>query len=268
VLRRTDLPRPVLAHAEKRARASRPLEGHNDDLVVVLVDDPSRRIGFDTLVRHVVSHQDVYVATNSFNEVRRAHLEPRRGARVQVAVLDLGHDVGRVRVVAVVPGVVVATEQLFGLGKQSTLSEPVDQAKQPHVHASRVRFSGLEPDGSHTVRLATERPTLPHSRRWLTGHDVWVRVEDDPAWEATWESHAVFGVYVWEGDSLARWFRLQDCDVVEVLAWAGERFEGSAYSIALLVSDPTEPPSQEDGRVWLLGGDPLNGWQPPRDGAS
>ena len=93
-----------------------------------------------------------------------------------------------------------------------------------------------------------------------------MRVEQDPAWDEKWEDKAVFGVYLWtdQGD-LRAWHRIWECDVLEAVDWARSVASGEPYSLALLVSDPTERSPDQDGRVWLLGGNVLAGEQPRKD---
>lgn len=86
-----------------------------------------------------------------------------------------------------------------------------------------------------------------------------MQVEENPGWDHSWQDAAVFGVYLWAEDEVRSWFRLRNCDVREALDWAEALADGNAYSLALLVSDPTERAPDRDGRIWLLGGDVLAG---------
>ena len=93
-----------------------------------------------------------------------------------------------------------------------------------------------------------------------------MRVEREPAWDEKWEDNAVFGVYLWTAEGgLRTWYRISECDVLQAIEWARSVDPAEAYSLALLVSDPTERSPDQDGRVWLLGGNVLAGEQPHRD---
>ena len=89
-----------------------------------------------------------------------------------------------------------------------------------------------------------------------------MHVGESPDWVETWEDVAVYGVCLWRDRDLLTWFRLQGCDVVAALAWAATRANGAPYSVALLVSDPTEREPDQDGRIWLHGGNVLAGQAP------
>lgn len=92
-------------------------------------------------------------------------------------------------------------------------------------------------------------------------------IEEAPEWHPKWHDQAVYGCFLWAEDgALDTWYRLVDCGVTQALDWSASTAGDRPYSLGLLVSDPTEAPSERDGLIWLLGADGRHAWPPrPRE---